>query len=361
VIGVSLLTLDPSTVGGSQTYARELVRALTEHGTFDYRVFVSEIAPEAGGDLRTIVVPEFPAGRSRTRRIAGLAFATLWDRRLRRALAREDACGFHFPLTVMLPRVGVPAAITVHDLQHEVFPQFFSRPQLTYRRHVYGRSVRASRLVIAVSEHVRDDLVGRLGYPREQVRVIYHGVDHERFRPEPGREAPSGGGRGSFLLYPANWWPHKNHEVLLEAFALVRPARPELRLVLTGAGHPNNLPEGVASLGRVSDERLADLYRTAAGLVFPSLYEGFGLPPLEAMACGCPVAVSLAGALPEICGDAAVYFDPTSIEDIARGIEEVLDDPPGGRVEQAARYTWEEFARRHDAVYRELAGVPEAG
>jgi len=349
VIGLSLLTLDPATVGGTQTYARELVRALAEHGKLDYRVFVSEIAPEAGGDLSTTVVPEFPAGRSRARRIAGLAFATLSDRRLRRALAREDARAFHFPLTVMLPRVAVPAAITVHDLQHEVFPEFFSRPQLTYRRHVYGRSVRASRLVIAVSEHVRDDLVARLGYPREQVRVIHHGVDHERFRPD-------GSERGSFLLYPANWWPHKNHELLLEAFALVRPTRPELRLVLTGAGHPGNLPDGVASLGRVGDDRLADLYRTAGALVFPSLYEGFGLPPLEAMACGCPVVVSRAGALPEVCGDAAVYFDPTSVEDIARGIDEVLDRPPGGGIEQAARFTWEEFARRHDAVYRELAG-----
>jgi glycosyltransferase involved in cell wall biosynthesis len=352
VIGISLLTLDPSTVGGTQTYARGLVEALAAHGTIDYRVFVSEIAAEAGGDLRTIVVPEFPAGRSRPGRVLGLAAATLWDRRLRRALAREQVQAFHFPLTVMLPHVPAPAATTVHDLQHEAFPQFFSRPQLTYRRHVYGRSVRASRLVVAVSEHVGDDLAERLGYPRDRVRVIYHGVDHERFRPDRRAREP-------FLLYPANWWPHKNHELLLEAFGLVRAERPDLRLALTGAGHPGRLPEGVSSLGRVPDDRLADLYRSAAALVFPSLYEGFGLPPLEAMACGCPVAVSRVGALPEVCGEAAVYFDPTSVEDIARGIGDVLDRPPGGGVERAARFTWEEFARRHDAVYRELAGGPE--
>jgi glycosyltransferase involved in cell wall biosynthesis len=349
VIGISLLTLDPSTVGGTQTYARGLVRALGGHGTLDYRVYVSEIAPEAGGDLRTIVVPEFPAGRSRASRIAGLALATVWDRRLRRALAREEVRAFHFPLTVMLPQVGLPAATTIHDLQHEAFPQFFSRSQLAYRRRVYGRSVRSSRLVIAVSKHVGGDLVARLGYPRDQVRIVYNGVDHERFRPD-GRD------REQFLLYPANWWPHKNHELLLEAFALVRSTRPDLRLTLTGAGHPSSLPEGVSSLGRVSDERLADLYRSAAALVFPSLYEGFGLPPLEAMACGCPVAVSRAGALPEVCGEAAVYFDPTSVDDIARGIGDVFDRPPSGGLEQAARFTWQEFAHRHDAVYRELAG-----
>jgi glycosyltransferase involved in cell wall biosynthesis len=354
VIGISLLTLDPWTVGGTQTHARELVRALAEHGTLDYRVYVSEIAPEAGGELRTVVVPEFPASRSRLGRIAGLTRATIADGRLRRALDRDHAAAFHFPLTVMLPRVAAPATTTIHDLQHEAYPQFFSRPQQTYRRHVYGRSIKASRIVITVSEHVRDDLVERLGYPVERVRVIHHGVDHERFTPDSRKREP-------FLLYPANWWPHKNHELLLKAFASVRRERPDLRLVLTGSDHPVDLPGGVTSLGRVYDERLVELYRTAAALVFPSLYEGFGLPPLEAMACACPVAVSRVAALPEVCGNAAVYFDPTSAESIAQGIVEVLDRPPAGGPERAALFTWEEFAHRHDAVYRELAGPDETG
>jgi glycosyltransferase involved in cell wall biosynthesis len=349
MIGISLLTLDPGTVGGTQSYSRDLVRALSSYGSLDYRIYVSEIAPAAGGELRTTIVPEFPAGHRRPVRIAGLTLVTVSDRRLRRALAGEHADAFHFPLTAMLPRVDAPAATTIHDLQHEVFPQFFSRPQLWFRRRVYGRSVRASRIVIAVSHHVRDDLVSRLGYPHEQVRVIYHGVDRERFKPDDGAREP-------FLLYPANWWPHKNHERLLEAFALVRRGRPELGLVLTGSNHPGRLPDGVESRGRVADSDLVELYRRASGLVFPSLYEGFGLPPLEAMACGCPVAVSRAGALPEVCGAAAVYFDPTSVEDIARGIVDVLDRPPAGGIERAARFTWQDFAERHDAVYRELAG-----
>ncbi len=348
MIGISLLTLDPWTVGGTQTYARGLVRALAAHGMLDYRVYVSEIATPAGGDLPTTVVPEFPARRSRLGRVVGLTRTTLADGRLRRALDRGHAAAFHFPLTVMLPSVDVPTATTIHDLQHEAFPQFFSRPQLWYRRRTYGRAVKASRIVIAVSEYVRDCLVDRLDYPREQVRVIYHGID-ERFAPD-GRE------REPFLLYPANWWPHKNHELLLEAFVRVRRKRPELGLVLTGSGHPAGLPDGVTSLGRVPVDRLVDLYRSASALVFPSLYEGFGWPPLEAMACGCPAAVSRVASLPEVCGEAAVYLDPTSVEDIARGIEEVLDHPAPGGPEQAALFTWEEFARRHDAVYRELAG-----
>jgi glycosyltransferase involved in cell wall biosynthesis len=92
-------------------------------------------------------------------------------------------------------------------------------------------------------------------------------------------------------------------------------------------------------------------------MVFPSLSEGFGLPPLEAMACGCPVAVARAASLPEVCGDAAVYFDPTSVEDIARGIDDVLRNPPPGGVDRAARFTWDECAHRHDAVYRDLAAM----
>jgi glycosyltransferase involved in cell wall biosynthesis len=349
VIGISLLTLDPGAVGGTQTYARELVRALARHGSLEYRVLVSRLAVDAGGQLPTTVVPEFPASRHRVGRIGGLTLATVAGGRLSRALARVDATAFHFPLTVMLPRVdGVPTAVTVHDLQHEAFPQFFSRSQLAFRRNVYGRSVRHSRIVVAVSEHVRADLIERLGLDPDRVRTIHHGVDHERFTPD-------GRGRESFLLYPANRWPHKNHERLLEAFALVRAERADLQLVLTGDGHDTErLPSGVSSLGRVSDHELVELYRRAAALVFPSLYEGFGLPPLEAMACGCPVAVSRVASLPEVCGDAAVYFDPTSVEDIARGIADVLDHPPRGGLEQASRFTWADFAVRHDAVYRDV-------
>src|SRR5262249_24334293 len=133
--------------------------------------------------------------------------------------------------------------------------------------------------------------------------------------------------RESFLLYPANRWPHKNHARLYEAFALARRDRPELQLVLTGTGHdPAALPEGVESRGRVPYDDLVRLYRPASALVFPSLYEGFVLPPLEAMACGTPVAVSNATSLPEVCGDAAEYFDPLSPEDMARAITAVLDD-----------------------------------
>jgi glycosyltransferase involved in cell wall biosynthesis len=351
VVGISLLTLVPGVVGGSETYARELCRALARVGSLEYHAFVPSIAPDAGDGLPATVVREYRASRALPGRIAAMSLAALAPGRLRRALRLSELDAIHFPLSVMLPPVDTPpAATTVLDVQHEVFPEFFSRAELAYRRRVYGWTVRKSRIVITISEHARTALIDRLGLEPERVRAIHLAVDHARFTPD-------GRAREPFLLYPANRWRHKNHERLFEAFALVRKEQPELRLVLTGAGHGGlSLPEGVESRGHVTPDELVDLYRSAAALVYPSLYEGFGIPCVEAMACGCPVAASRTASLPEVCGDAAVYFDPESAEAIAQGIRDVLDRPPAGGIERAARYTWERCAREHEQVYRELSG-----
>jgi glycosyltransferase involved in cell wall biosynthesis len=348
-----MLTLVPGLVGGSETYARELARALARVGELEYRAFVPSIAADAGDGLPTTVVAEYRASRTTAGRIAAMARAALAPGRLRRALGIDGLDAIHFPLSVMLPPVAAPpAATTVLDVQHEVFPEFFSRAELAYRRRVYGWTVAKSRIVITISEHARVALVERLGLDPGRVRTIYLGVDHECFTPD-GRP------REPFLLYPANGWPHKNHGRLFEAFELVRGDQPELRLVLTGAGHQGlTLPVGADSRGHVSLAELVGLYRSAAALVYPSLYEGFGIPCVEAMACGCPVAASNVASLPEVCGEAAVYFDPLSVESIAQGIRDVLDRPPAGGIERAARFTWEACARRHDAVYRELSQEP---
>ena len=350
-----MLTLVPGVVGGSETYARELCRALARVGELDYHAFVPTIARDAGDGLPTRVVSEYRASRSMPGRVAAMALAAAAPGRLGRALRLRELDAIHFPLSVMLPPVDAPpAATTVLDVQHEVFPQFFSRAELVYRRRVYGWTVRKSRIVITISEHAREALIERLGLEPDRVRAIHLAVDHERFRAD-------GRAREPFLVYPANAWPHKNHARLFEAFAAVRRERPELRLVLTGAGHERlSLPEGAESRGHVSAEELVELYRSAAALVYPSLYEGFGIPCVEAMACGCPVAVSNVASLPEVCGDAAVYFDPDDPESIAQGIRDVLDRPPAGGLEQAARFTWERCAREHDSVYRELSGSVRA-
>jgi glycosyltransferase involved in cell wall biosynthesis len=352
VIGLSLLTLNPDAAGGTLTYVRELARALARVGELEYHAYVPSIAADVGDGLPTTVVHEYRASRSPAGRIAGLATAALSSGRLRRALRPAELDAIHFPIGVMIPRLdSPPAAATIHDLQHEVFPGFFSQGQLAYRRRVYGWTVRKSRIVIADSEHGRETLIERLGLDPARVRAIHLAVDHQRFTPG---DRP----RERLLLYPANHWPHKNHQRLFEAFELARIERPELRLVLTGTGHERlHLPVGVESKGHVTTDELVELYRRASALVYPSLYEGFGIPCLEAMACGCPVACSRVASLPEICGESAVYFDPHSVEDIARGIDDVLTSPARGGIEQAARFTWDACARAHDTVYRELAAA----
>jgi glycosyltransferase involved in cell wall biosynthesis len=250
----------------------------------------------------------------------------------------------------MIPRgVAAPAVTTILDVQHEFLPQFFSRAERAYRRVAYGRSARESRLVVTISRHAADAIVERLGVPSERVRPIHLGIDHDAFRPSDEPREP-------FLLYPAREWPHKNHELLFAAHRELRRRQPALELVLTSYEGP--VPTGVRSLGRVSRAELVRLYQTASALVFPSLYEGFGQPPLEAMACGCPVACSNVASLPEVVGDAARLFDPTSVEELVDAVEDVLVDPDAWRrrgLLRAAAFSWETTAREHDAVYAELA------
>ena len=343
MIGISLLTLVPGIVGGSETYARELCRTLGRVGEHEYRVFLPSIAEDAADGLPARVVGRYRAAVDMRGRVRAMADGLLRGGPLRRELELESLAGIHFPLSVMIPLVSSPpAATTILDLQHEFLPENFPRWELAYRRYLYGASARRSRVVIAISEHGRETLIERLSLPPERVRTIHLGVDLERFSPADVPREP-------FLLYPANRWPHKNHVTLFRALDLL----PDYRLVLTGYDGP--VPDGVESLGRVGADELVDLYRRAAALVFPSRYEGFGQPVLEALACACPVACSDLPPLREVAGDAAIYFDPDEPESIAAATLEAIARGGASGPARAAGFTWDETARRHDAVYRELA------
>jgi glycosyltransferase involved in cell wall biosynthesis len=349
VVGISLLTLVPGVVGGSETYARELCRALGRVGELEYRVFLPTIAPDAADGLPAEVVERYRASLTMPGRTRAMATAALRGGPIKRELELERLDAIHFPLSVMLPLVSEPPAVsTILDLQHEFLPENFGRAELAYRRLLYGLTARRSRIVIAISEHARETLIERLSLAPDRVRTIHLGVDVERFTPADVEREP-------FLLYPANRWPHKNHARLFEAFALLRAEQPELRLVLTGTGH-EDAPDGVESRGRVSPDELVDLYRRAAALVFPSLYEGFGQPVLEALACACPVGCSDLLPLREVGGDVAVYFDPTDAEAIAQATRETIARGGASGPMRASRFTWDDCARKHETVYRELAG-----
>jgi len=348
MVGIALLTLVPGELGGSESSTRELLRALARVGTLPYRVYLPPVAPDGAQGLPSEVVNEYRRARSIPGRLTAMSAAAARPGPLRARLEAAEAV--HYPLTIRIPPVSAPSAVTLHDVQHLDLPQLFSRGERAFRSLGYHRSARSAQLVIVPSAFVRDRWVEVLGLDPGKIRVIHHGIDHARF--SPGNEP-----REPVLLYPARPWPHKNHARLYEAFSLLRRDRPELRLVLTGGGHDGPFPEGVESRGNVSLDELVSLYRRASALVFPSLYEGFGLPPLEAMACGCPVACSAAASLPEVCGDAARYFDPEQPEEIAAAVADVLADPTGWStrgIERASGFTWERSAAAHEDVYREL-------
>jgi glycosyltransferase involved in cell wall biosynthesis len=351
LIGISLLTLVPGVFGGSATYASSLLGALERFGKLEYLVFAPRIARPPAGEIPTKIVSAYPAATTTPGRIAAMSLAAIAPGRIRKQLELDRLDAMHFPLSVMLPRISrPPAATTLHDVLHLAAPQFLSRSERAYRRLVYGWSLSASRIVIVASEFARKTLVERAQLDPERVRTIPLGVDTETFRPD-------GRARKPFVFYPADFYPHKNHGRLLQAFELVRKSRPDLELVLTGRGLPAVNAPGVTVRGRVPKSELADLYRTASALVFPSLHESFGLPPLEAMASGCAVASSNVGSLTEVCGEAARYFDPTSVEDIAAAAIDAVDDADrlaAAGLERAKHFSWRRCAELHEDVYREL-------
>ncbi len=279
---------------------------------------------------------------------------------------RVDLMHFlHFNAPVLYRR---PSVVTVHDLTRFFFPA--QRPRGPLHQWVYeevfGASVMHARRIIAVSEHTRNDLLRFFPAVAERTVVIHEGVEHERFHPHQQEDDAHAlaalGVREPYFLFVGVWMNHKNISRLLEAFQRIRIEGFRGQLVITGAGRTYDddvagwvrhlgLAEDVRLPGHVADDVLPMLYRHAEAFVFPSLYEGFGLPPLEAMACGVPVIASHVASLPEILGDAAVYVDPLSSEDIARGLRMVLTDTEA-RAElvrrglvHARRYAWQRCAR----------------
>ena len=347
MVGISLLTLVPGELGGSETYVRELLRGLERVGELSYRVLLPPVAPDGAEGLPAETAGEYRSAQTTSQRLLAMAAATARPGPLRRRLRGADVV--HYPLTLRIPPLA-PSVVTLHDVQHLDLPGMFPRSELLFRRIAWHRSVRAADRVIVMSEFVRERAVARLGLDPARIRIVPLGLDHAAFTPGAEEREP-------FLLYPARAWPHKNHERLFEAFSLLRREQPGLRLVLTGGGSFSTVPEGVEVRGRVPEPELVGLMQQASALVFPSLYEGFGLPPLEAMACGCPVASSNAGALPEVVGDAARLFDPNDPRAIAAAVLDVLAEPEEWRrrgVARAALFSWDATARATEAVYREL-------
>ena len=300
----------------------------------------------------------------------------------------------HIPLNqvpLLLPR---PYVVTVHDLSALVYEK---QESWRHELRVMGmrRTLQRAARVIAVSESTRHDVVSILGIPAGRVQRIYGAADPRYARRELGSDARAAGPEARdrerrrileryqvnypFLLYAGTIRPQKNIPRLIEAFALIKRELAghelfdDLRLIIIGdeiSRHPlvrqtvlqSRVQASVRFLGFIPINALRVFFEAAEAFVFPSLYEGFGLPPLEAMASGTPVVCSKSTSLPEVVGDAAMIVSPDNVFDIARGIREVLLSPllrteliARGHV-QAARFTWEETARQVNALYESAAG-----
>jgi glycosyltransferase involved in cell wall biosynthesis len=348
-----MLTLVPGGMGGSETYARELTRQLAIDDRVNVTAYVPGTAVGFSQGVAERSIRQVRGGNSTVERLRAVATAMAYAPAIR-TLMRE-ARVVHYPFSVPVPRPARSQAFvqTLLDVQHLDLPELFSRAELAYRRHFYDGASRSADAVITISEFAKTRMVELLGLAPEKIHVAHLAVDVEQFNANLGA-------RENFVLYPARGWKHKNHARLIEAMRLVRASRPETRLVLTGGALDGlgDLPDWVDRLGLVSSERLRELYRTASVLAFPSLYEGFGLPPLEAMASGCPVAASDAGSIPEVCGDAAVLFDPLDIDSIASGILAALDGSERlteAGLRQVRAFTWKRCSDVHVDVYQGVA------
>ena len=251
---------------------------------------------------------------------------------------------------------------THHDATQEKFPRLFRNAAAIRARK--GRLYRRADIVICVSESARQDLMEIYGVAEGRTRLVHHGVTPIAETTGPFED----GDTRPYVLYVGSRSPYKNFLALVRAFANAESAR-SMRLAVAGGGAwsdaeraaigQGGLEDRVLLLPRVDEARLGALYRGAALFVYPSLYEGFGLPPLEAMSAGCPVLVSRTSSLPEMCGDAAYYFDPAADGSLEQELERLLGDRAllGAKVDaghlQAGRYTWESAAAGTLAVYRE--------
>ena len=242
-------------------------------------------------------------------------------------------------------RSRVPVVVTVHDLAVLRHPETFNQWTRRYSRFAVPRVARAARRVIAVSEFTRGEIVELLGVPAERIDVIPNAVGPPFVAEGPAAE-------GDYVLAVGTLEPRKNLDAAQQA---ARRLAVPLRVV--GARGWGGV-QAYGWLGRVSDDELAALYRGARCLVYPSLYEGFGIPVLEAMACGTPVVTSAGGATEEVAGAAAVLVDPRDPASIATGIEEAAarrDELRARGLERAEQFTWERVATETRAVYERAA------
>jgi len=354
---------------GNEVYVRSLLRAFAEiDRESDFIAYISGREAEQ-------LVPE----RFVVRQVAANPWRRLgWD--LPRRVLADNPDLLHVQYTSPL-LCSAPVVATVHDVSYIEHPEYFTAARLRQLRFTVARTVKRAAKIITVSEFSRDAILRAYDIPSEKVHAIPNAANPD-FRPI-GRERAQKAVRdrlgfdSPFVFSVGDLQPRKNQIGLIAAFARLLNEYPNLRhhLVLTGketwytpkvheAARNSGYAARIHFTGFVSDSELLELYNACDCFAFPSFYEGFGLPILEAMACGRAVACSNTAAMPEVADGAGLLFNPRDTDDIRRALKDILIDPElRGRLERlglqrAASFTWQKSARATLGVYHEIVGAP---
>ena len=379
-VGMNLMWLRPGIVGGSEVAAVSTVDALDRFAAddVDLTLYAQRSFVHAHPRIvekvptRTVDVP----GNSRGARVV---LESAWLPRMAR---RDRVDVVHYYGGVMPPGSRATSVLTVHDVQPLETSAVFEATKKAWLNRMIPSSVKRAAVVVVPSAFVRDRMVALVDVDPDKIVVVPHGLDtamtveakhlsapeviRHRFR----LDAP-------YVLYPAITYPHKNHTTLLRAFAETARRHPTAMLVLAGGtgkaehevvGLAESLGVGdrIRRIGRVSTDERDVLLREAAVLAFPSRYEGFGLPILEAFSADTPVVASSAGSLPEVVGDAGVLIDPDDVEGWSRALDEAIEGAGASseasrrRAAQAARFGWQDIVPRLVASYRRALTDPRS-
>lgn len=280
-----------------------------------------------------------------------------------------------------IPYLNVKARATVTTVHDFSFYRKDWEPKDRYEffKANFLKQIYKSRIIISPSEFIKKEVLDKLTFPEERVVTIHHGIDHAVFNQNhtdyAGQNSLRGNIKklGNYLLFVGTIQPRKNLKGLIHAYTLLpAPFQKDFKLLLVGfeGWNHKDINETIMKNKNIhvfdsvsNNDELAELYRSASLFVFPSFYEGFGFPPLEAMACGCPVVVSNTSSLPEVCGDAAYYIDPHNVESIANGILRVTEDENLRKkliqkgLERVKLFTWETSAQKHREVFERALGL----
>lgn len=351
--------------GGISRYFVTLAEELHQLGE-DVRIFAGLHQNQyLQGATKEIVVgaciEAFPAKTGSAFRVANHLFS-----QLNQSLWKPDIVHETYYSSLPRMRSHAPRIVTVYDMIHEMFPNDFSRFDRT--RHIKRKAVNSADHVICISQSTKNDLLSYIDLDDSNISVVHLGVDIEVFRPQ---SCPTPIQSEPFLLYVGNRSGYKNFSGFLEAYSHSALLRNTVKVKAFGGGVFNatelnlirelGIRDGYVSQISGDDEKLASMYRSALCLVYPSKYEGFGIPPLEAMASGCPVIASNTSSLPEVVRDAGIFFNPNRVDEIQIAMDTIASNI-GLRSDLIARglvnaqeFSWSKVAENTMRVYKLLA------